>query len=165
MSITFYVEPGTPTSYEVSCLCETSVSLVFSNYTGANSFLYNSPGHVLEGCTDEDGYCYQLFIDVKDDASELPDVNMSNSNASDVLETLGVDMREAGYAGSFEADDLLARINIGLAVAPESAERLTYTEGSVTMCGRPEGYVQGKLECLITIAEHAREMGRQVVWA
>lgn len=163
MSVTFQVEAGTPTSFKVSCHCEGSVSLEFQNYTGANSFLQNSPNHVLEGC-DEEGYCAKLHIELIDDTVDAPWVNMSNFNASSVLEVLGVDIEDSGYSGVFDPDDLLARVNIGLAVAPESAERLTYAEGNMVIGGRKEGYVQDRLHDVIEVAEHAKRMGREVVW-
>ena len=51
------------------------------------------------------------------EAEEL-EINMSNSNAVLVCESLGINLEEEGWCGSLPAQDFLGRVLVALAVSP-----------------------------------------------
>lgn len=154
MSITFQVEPGDVIGFAVSCGCMGSEVIVFGAYVDASEFA-QSGQYSFAGCDDSE-YCLYPMVEAQfENSQDTVSVNMSNSNAFSVLETLGVDVHDQDYAGSFDADDLLARINIGLAVSLESAEIPTFADGNMVFGGRPEGYVQNRLYDIVAApADH-----------
>ena len=94
-------------------------------------------------------------------------VNVSNTNARDILEVLGYEQDE--LCGSATSDDFMGRILIALAVAPESAERVTEVShsnygGTIVSCGREAGYVQKRLNDLLTVVTDAVDSGMDIHW-
>ncbi|WNZ66213.1 hypothetical protein QEG98_42095 (plasmid) [Myxococcus sp. MxC21-1] len=97
---------------------------------------------------------------VSGDADEL---NVSNSNARDLLSWLGYHQAAAGdLYGELPARDLAARCrrrlwpevrNLDPAIAPV-VERLP-GEPLFFQCGRPEGYLRDRTEQLLALAERA----------
>lgn len=87
-------------------------------------------------------------------------VNMSNSNAFRVCQTLGIDLEEEGWCGSLPAEDFLGRVLLALAIEPVDAGRPATVDaepGRATFidCGRPEGYAQERLGQLRELADWA----------
>lgn len=99
----------------------------------------------------------------------LPEVNMANTNARDVLQALGVDPEAEDWAGSFEASDLEARAMLALAFLSESPalESIAYANANgakIIECGREAGYVQSRLAEIRALAALAAERGYSVGW-
>lgn len=123
------------------------------------------------------------------DRENGPAVNMSNTNAAYVLAALGY-VKEASpiastgntlmdavaavaddYAcGEEDADAFLGRVLMAEAVHPGDPGTDTETTafgggGSVTWCGRQEGYLAARLNELREVAEFARTHNARVCWA
>lgn len=100
------------------------------------------------------------------DTDADPSVNMSNTNALHLLDTLGFPERE--YVGSTDAEDFLGRILLALAVAPHDAGIPSHVVpgpgATVINGGREDGYTQRRLEQLRTLAEFARLHRVNVTW-
>jgi hypothetical protein len=96
-----------------------------------------------------------MAIPAADDLS----VNMSNTNAARVCETLGIDLDDLGWCGSLPAADFLGRVLVALAVCPVDAgipaHELSGTSPRWIECGRPEGYLQDRLGQLRELADWA----------
>lgn len=97
------------------------------------------------------------------------DVNMSNGNARDVLEALGLIVdNEMPWCGDIAPDDLVGRVLIARAVAPDPAlasYELTGERGArLVFAGRQAGYVNEKLDRLQRLAEVCAAMGRRIQW-
>ncbi len=100
---------------------------------------------------------------------ELPDatsINMSNSNARDVLRVLGLEGED--LSGSCEAEDLLGRCLIAIAVAPD-AELIPYEQtgangAKVIDMGRAKGYIEEKLIAISELCRGAMTHHRTVQW-
>lgn len=95
-------------------------------------------------------------------------VDFSNTNASLVLDTLGLD--PCDLSGALPADDFLGRVLMALAVSPEDEGTPSYDDsspGGMTWieCGRRKGYLQERLAELHELAEHAKTEGAEVSWA
>lgn len=115
----------------------------------------NSPFVAEAFYEDEDGgYLFDPF-----------DVQMSNQNAREVLNTIGITELD----GSMDATDFLGRVLIALAREPMDPALVPSVENvsggaKVIFCGRPEGYIINKLMGLKNLAEAAREINEEVVW-
>lgn len=170
MSITFYVEMGPVTGFELRCWCGI-VGFETADWREMDKFQMNLRENPVqfEGCTSEDCLIYGPARNVLTADPETPSVNMSQTNAQEILEVLGIDMEEAGYAGAFSVEDLEGRILMADALAPVSELRPTFThkgETGPTMvyCAREEGYVQNKLARIADVVAAAKELNRMVVW-
>lgn len=166
MSVSFFVEMGEITSYKVSCMCPHSTGEIFEDYENASLrlMIMQEKNISLDGCNDD--FCSNggLHIEPLHDASNTSVINMSNINARDVLDSLGVNIEDEGWAGSFDARDLMARIDIALSIAPSSAEIPTIQERNMVICGREEGYVQNRLREILAVCEDAVNLNREVLW-
>lgn len=102
-------------------------------------------------------------------------LNVSNANGWRILRSLDI---EADYCGSIEADDLIGRIHLVMAVGAkdiiDTADPATkglvamLAEGGacVTDCSPPlDTYLDSRLPWLLEVAEKAKRMGRDVTWA
>lgn len=169
MSVTFAPEAGPVDHYVATCLTcgttqrfddhDTVFALARSSYEGAAR---------LDGCTDSGPYeCGDATIASAMEAiGETPSANMANSNARDVLSTLGIP--DEDLCGGMDPSDFLGRVLTGLALAPESAEIPTHAALGATnliTCGREAGYVQDRLRDLHEVAQFAIAHNRDVVWA
>jgi hypothetical protein len=100
------------------------------------------------------------------DTDDDPSVNMSNTNASHLLNVLG--FPEADSCGRVSSEDFLGRVLVALAVSPHDAglPALTTSTGGATFveCGRSEGYTQHRLDQLRTLAEFARGYDADITW-
>lgn len=98
---------------------------------------------------------------------EVPEVQMSNTNAFRLLEVLGVVGEQ--WCGEFDPEDLLGRILVAQAVYPGDPGALPETShgaqgATLIYCGRRAGYVEEKLEALVGVVEHAQSHGLKVQW-
>lgn len=76
----------------------------------------------------------------------------------------GEDMR----CGQCDAQDMLARLDLALALAPSDPGmpwRSLNTAGTVIDCGRRPGWLQERLHALREVAVFAHERGRDVCWS
>ncbi|NUK55483.1 hypothetical protein HRW14_35640 [Streptomyces lunaelactis] len=87
-------------------------------------------------------------------------VNMANSNAARVLDSLGY----AEPYGDEDARLFLGRVLLALALDPEDAGRPAVTDGRFIDCGRSQGYAQSRLNELRELAEYAQARGLRVTW-
>lgn len=181
MSVTFAPATTGTGTWEVRCYCAEfapKVQAEFGSYSDASMWLslYKAAPYALAGCTDEDCAIYGPHLSEVQVQQGAPSVNMSNSNAVSVMEALGLITSDSGedfdLCGSLPAEDFEGRILMALAVAPVSAVRPTYTEGGaegegalMVHCGRPEGYVQDRLNALREVVMFAREHDLSIDWA
>ena len=97
-------------------------------------------------------------------------VNMSNSNAHNVCQALGIDL-EPEWCGSMSADDFLGRVLLALAISPEDEGMPSYElprePGRVRWieAARRPGYLQERLGQLRELADWAVANEAIVMWA
>lgn len=124
----------------------------------------------IQACPD----CSALGFDDVEVVPTYDEVNLSNANASTLLNTLGLFGDDEQFAdccaGSVDAQDFLGRVLTGLALAPVDAGRPVTVDvgaGGTTMvdCGRPDGYVQARLLELHDLATRAIAAGAPVRWS
>lgn len=112
------------------------------------------------------GISPRFSIDTETDA-----VNLSNTNARDLLDRLGFRDHDGDIdlCGSAEPDALLGRILIARALASDvGIPPATYTGARGAQLldgGRPEGYFDDKLSRLEALATTCSTLGRKVVWS
>lgn len=170
MSITFEVEMGPVTGFELRCWCGI-VGFETTDWREMDKFHQNLRDNPVnfEGCTSEDCLVYGPARNVLTEGPETPSVNMSQTNAQEILEVLGVNMVEAGYAGSFSVEDLEGRLLMAAALAPVSEMRPAFAHKGETgptniYCAREEGYVQNKLARISEVVAAAKQLNRRIVW-
>lgn len=93
-------------------------------------------------------------------AAEELSVNMSNTNAFRVCQSLGIDLEAEGWCGGMPAVDFLGRILVALAIEPvDAGVPVTVDAGpgraTFVDCGRREGYLQERLGQLRELADWA----------
>jgi hypothetical protein len=118
-----------------------------------------------------DAYCADIKF-VEPAVSE-PEVNVSNINAAELLDNLGILVGEdfsERCLGSIAAEDLRGRVLMALALLPEDEGMPAHQAGN-TMFGlqvwtapRPAGHTQKVLERLLEVADYALAQGRDVDW-
>jgi len=95
-----------------------------------------------------------------------PRLNVANSNAAELLDLLGYDART--LYGEADPDDLLGRVLVAAALAPDVALPAVEETGAngarLIDLGRPAGYIPAKLARLQLVCADAKARGRQVVW-
>ena len=100
------------------------------------------------------------------DTCQDPTVQLSNNNASYLLEALGITNQE--LYGQLPADDMLGRILLAIAVAPEDpgipAHNLPSSGAVLINCGRPEKYLQNKLTQLRDLVDFAKIHNSNISW-
>lgn len=177
MSVTFApVTTGTG-QWEARCYCVDSADEQpmdkFASYEDAVQWLdsYKAAPYALPGCKDD--FCLGVGPALYEVQAQknAPKVNVSNRNAADLLDVLGIRSKERDWksdlCGTLSADAFDGHILTALAVAPVSAERPTIESQKgphMIDCGRPEGYIQTRLEELRDVAAFAREHGLAVSW-
>jgi hypothetical protein len=105
-------------------------------------------------------------LSAKYSVSDEFDVQMSNTNARDVLEHLGITDEE--LCGSMSPDDMLGRCLVGSALVVD-VELPAYSDtGSngarLIDMGRAKGYVPAKLSAIMALCHEAQRLGRDVTW-
>lgn len=188
MSVTFRPTRGPISHYSVECAnCNVTDPTRFATFDEASAFVATVAMRLatVTGCVAEDGYCEQAtFTNEHETVGDVPEVNVANTNAMDVLDALGVDFRFepteeererdffglAGVelVGTLDAGDFMGRVLTALAVAPASAEIPMHAAvGAPNMIRgyREEGYVQNRLNELHEVAQFAMDHGREVTWS
>lgn len=159
MSVTFSPE-FVDGPHRIGCACGSAAPV--GEYPDRRSAYDAAVAGVRAACSDP--YC-EFFRLVE--ANAAPEINVSNSNAAELLDVLGIAVGEDfsdRCAGSLPGEDFLGRVLIALAVAPADAGVPAVRDGNVISCGRSEGYVQDRLGSLREVAEHAAARGLLVVW-
>ena len=151
----------------VVCSCRGYRSEVFPSREAAVLALPS----VTSSCADE--YCISFNTKFIDSATSEPEVNVSNINAAELLDNLGILVGEEfseRCVGSIHAEDLRGRVLMALALLPADEGMPAY-ESSNTMFGvkmwaapRPAGHTQRVLERLLEVADYASAQGRDVEW-
>lgn len=165
MSVTFgltYSETTT-NQWEVSCSCGSAAhESVFSTRDDAvfAAFVDNSAN---PSCGDEFCAAFPLTITLQD-SSEFYEVNVSNLNARAILEVLGF-VNDDDLVGTVSADDFLGRVLVAMMLNPADAGVPVTTDGSVINCGRTEGYMDGILMQLQTLAQYAANENHSISWS
>lgn len=162
MSVTFRPEEGTLLGWRAEHPCGARSTEVFP--ATREGCAAASQAKVV--CSDE--YCdeYSVFVTpVYED--EAPEVNVSNVNARAILDALGHSLdADDELCGGEDAESFMGRVLMAVAVAPQDAGVPTHhVTPNFIDCGRPEGYLQDRLEALREVAEYAASKGREVVWS
>lgn len=188
MSVTFRPAEGPIDHYSVECnSCNITHPEQFATYEAASAFTraVREGTAAVAGCRGEEYFCTEgAFTNACEAVGEVPETNLANGNAIDVLDVLGVNFRyeptpeEAendffGIAGvelcgTLDAEDFMGRVLTALAISPESAEipsHATMGAPNIIRGHREEGYVQNRLRELHEIAQFAIDHDRQVTWA
>jgi len=122
----------------------------------------------VEGCEDHDLYFYCDHMDDAQAACPIcsRSVNVSNTNASAILERLGV---EFDYCGSIDAADMLGRALVGNIGRDDSGVDSTEDArlGCATMidCGLRPGYFDDRLGQIADLADYAARHGHLILWS
>jgi hypothetical protein len=156
MSVSFYPTMDNNVAHVVTCSCRSFRTSPFTNRTEAVEYRTA----VKSTCTDP--YCDYLTVEP---AVAEPEVNMSNSNAFDVLVTLGfsADFSES-CIGEESADEFLGRILIAEAIAPEYSGLTTMQIDNYIYCGREANYIHNKLNQLKEVVAWAKANQRTISW-
>jgi hypothetical protein len=181
MSVTFTAELDSPIGFTVAC-CQGSAEKAprYGTYEDArvahaDVALTLLAGTVMDGCEFPD-QCLEygtVFVSPVF-ADPSPEVQTSNVNAKAVLDLLGYGADDGErdpftcgeLSGDEDATDFLGRVLMALALTPADAgvpvHRVTT---NMVDCGRPVGYLQGKLTALQELAEWCAARNRRVQWA
>jgi hypothetical protein len=92
------------------------------------------------------------------------EVNVTNVNAVDLLQWLGL---EPTPTGSIAPSELAARCRRRLWPEPRNLDPGVpgHVEGRVTFCGRAEGYLRQRTRELLRLAERAIATSGRIEWA
>lgn len=88
------------------------------------------------------------------------DMNISNTNASYLLDKLGIEE----LFGSMSSEDFLGRILIAEALSPSDEGIPSYKDGNIVYGGREENYLQNKLARLREMANYAKNNNLEITW-
>jgi hypothetical protein len=111
------------------------------------------------------GYC-ECVMDAEADCSFCSaGINVSNTNAAQILERLGI---EFDYCGHFDPADLFGRAAVGNIGRDDSGIATTVEggDGCATLieCGLRPGYFEDRLGRLAELAQDAIQRGMLVSW-
>lgn len=187
MSVTFHAEFAGTDHFTVTCVNCNVTTGPFTTHEDTETFILavRNGTATFPGCQREEDECdWAMFSTPHEAGGDLPEVNIANGNAMDILDTLGIDYRYEptpeelehdffGLAGvellgSMDAQEFLGRVLMGLAVAPESAEIPAHAAvgaPNIIRAHREPGYIQHTLERLHEVAQAAAANNRQVAWA
>lgn len=157
MSVTFRANQP-PTGWEINTWCDTQVDPRTDRDTATEAAATHDRG--CTECTGQGGaYLWPI--------EQIEPVQMSNGNAADVIAALGYP--EGELWGQAEAEDLAGRALLARAMLDESPGRPSETirqEGAATLVhlGRQAGYVNRRIDQILTLAEEAAAAGVGVHW-
>lgn len=171
MSVTFSIEFLPTGKFTFTCYGEGyDAQRTFGPFASYDEGLLAATAHRMT-CTECD--IYGVYVTAQMDIGDEFDVNMSNRNAVMVMDVLGLDADpETGLCGSMKADEFFAHAVAAVAVEQAVGDRAarpsltTKHEGGPTVidCGLPEDYVVNRLSQLVTLAEEAQRLGRDITW-
>lgn len=159
MSVSFSPEfdGSVPHTYECVCGGWKSETIYANRIEALNDF-------AIQSSTCEDPYCDSVYAVP---ATPEPELNVSNTNADEILSYLGLATSE-GFseycAGTMPAQDFLGRVLMAEALAPEKSGLVTMQIENVVYCGRPDNYMAARFAKLREIAEWAIANDRSVSW-
>ena len=136
----------------------------------AETKVHEDTGKWVEGCLDTPYTTFTHRVDV-------PSVNMSQTNAREVIAALGLFeddgdtgavFRSESMSGSAPAQDVLGRALMALALVDDPGRPGTVEVGprgaTLIDAGRPVGYVTSRLERIVELAQWASQRGLAVCW-
>lgn len=101
----------------------------------------------------------------EDVVCELPELNMANSNAFDMMRALGEEPDCCGEWPLSKLHELLTKLTLlKCGVTSVFLESETVREGNIIHCGRDHEYVVRRASSLYEVVWTAFRMGRSVVW-
>ena len=167
MSVSFTSDrKATHVGYHITCYAYGSENSWRSNSSFDKDLLINDHKIEHSGNVECDFFGDQSHLEKSYDTYQDPEVQLSNNNARYLLETLGFTDEE--LYGKVSADDLLGRILMAIAVAPEDpgipAHKLPSAGAVIINCGRPENYLQKKLEQLRNLVDFAKKHNSNISW-
>lgn len=157
MSVTFYAYQK-PIGWSVNTWCGNDIEDLQQDRDTA---ILAAASHDIgcRECTEQQG----SFVA---QVEAIEPVQMSNSNAYDVLEALGYASDE--LAGRAEAEDIIGRATLAralLEISPEIPSGTIRGDGATMIyLGREAGYVNRRIEQILSLAGQAREVGVPVTW-
>jgi len=92
---------------------------------------------------------------------EVSEVQLSNTNAFSLLESLGLTGESYGQLPS---EDFAGRALLAMALLPSDDGMESFQEGNIIHGGRQPGYTQGKLAKLIELSNWAMKNKAEVTW-
>lgn len=165
MSVTFYTEP-TNTQVRIACACgEVASNTVFASHQEAYRALHIEKTATVPQCGD--AYCAADRSVTYLPLEETPEVNVSNTNASAIFDILGIKVGEEfeeRCVGEMAADEFQGRVLIAAGLQPVDAGIPAIQEGNQVFCGRPEGYLNSRIEELRAVADYATANGSPIRW-
>ena len=165
MSVSFY--PTVQDSLtQISCACGAVVApTLFASRTEAYNAVHVAFTATAPVCGDEDCAQYSAsFVEFE----ETPMVNVSNTNAMEVLDVLGImvgDTFNDRCVGSMNAELFLGRVLMASAVQLVDAGVPVTRDGNMFNMGRAEGYLNARVEELRAVAEYSVKNQLEVCWA
>jgi hypothetical protein len=186
MSVTFRAEPNALSfvvyDYHLECCAESRQDVrTFATYQDAIDGIKDHSQH----CSDMFCYPDTPYVVPRTPADDEPTLNVTAVNARTLLQALGLVPElgaeaavlplgemppQLGYGcneleGICDSTDLLARIDLALALAPADAGVPWHeVDPRVIDCGRWPGYLQDRLAALREVAVYARRAHRRVDW-
>lgn len=162
MSVTFTIEANTTGAFTITC-----DDVLVATAPSYDAILTDRTAHMLV-CEDCAYYgCYpNPVMDVSDDY----DVNLANTNARMILNTIGIDGGE-DLCGSAPADVFLGAVLLAMATDRDdtgvAAVNVNPGMPGATMidCGLPAGYFADRFSALHALAAEAARLGRDITWA
>lgn len=165
MSVTFYIPAPSDAPHTIRCSAGGETGCTFPARGDAYRALVAGdvphPACGDDWCRADDSRSMRI-----DAVDETPEMNVSNANARLVLDALGYGdaLRDEDLTGQASGEDFLGRVLTAVAVAHADVGIPAHQMGRVIECGRPEGYLDDRLDTLRTVAEAAIASGRDVCW-
>jgi len=160
MSVSFSPEFDGSVPHTYECVCgEWKSGVIYPTRIDA----LNAYADQVSGCTDP--YCGTAYaVPVIPE----PEVNLSNTNADEVLSYLGLATGDSDFAdycvGTMPAEEFLGRVLMAEALVPEKSGLTTMQIENVVYCGRPDDYLATRFAKLREVAEWAISNNRSVSW-
>lgn len=162
MSVTFSVESPI-VGWVSACACgEVRTTTLYASYDEVRVAIDAKVEVPLCGnCSENDDMVYASAVALHDDA---PEVNVSNTNATTLLQALGLHEVYGDLTGSLSGAEFAAKVMQARVLEPQDAGVPVSTSGIVVDCGRQPGYVQDRLESLQKVADFAWDKDAVVTW-
>lgn len=151
MSITFSTQPEAPkTDYTVKFWCDKEEFISKSSEEALNV----KSSHQCNECSAYGG-------PITDYLKVVNDIQMSNTNAMDLLSLLGIN---DSYCGEESSEQFLGRVILAKELIPAELSKPTEKFGNTIFVGREPGYFHNKLENLSILANWAYKNNATINW-
>lgn len=166
MPVTFFPVTGDVLT-QVACSCgDVKAPTLFVSHREAYKAVYETCEVARPTCDDEycNAYPSVSFVPV----DSIPEVNVSNRNAEEILDILGYQVGETfseRCAGTVTADDFIGRVMVASGLMLSDPGVPVTQQGQIVSCGRSEGYLNERFEELLTVAEYAVANGFDITWS